>query len=96
MSFRIIKDNKNIHLEITNKNEIINLSLFDYDGKYELLAHRFSHSICNFVKAEANKEDEIEILKDWFKLIHEKLSLNENNKIDYIPILKDDTIEDKL
>lgn len=96
MNFKIIKENDNIHLEITNKNEIIKFSLFNHDGKYELLSHRTSHSIYNIVKIEAGKEDEIEILKDWFRLIHESLNINKNNKVDYIPILRDDTIEDKL
>lgn len=90
---KIIKENGNIHLEVTNKNETIKFSLFNHNGTYELLAHRTSHSIFNFVKIEVNKDDEIQILNDWFKLVSDTLIIN---KIDCIPFLVDDTIEDKL
>lgn len=93
MPSKIIIENDNIHLECKNINETIKFSLFYKDGNYELLAHRSSHSIYNFVKLEANKENEIEILKDFIKLISDKLNIN---KFDYIPKLIDDTIEDKL
>lgn len=90
---KIIKENGNTHLEINNGNEIIKFSLFYKNGNYELLAHRTSHSIYNFVRIEATKENEIDILKDWFKIINDTFSIN---KVDYIPVLVDDTIEEIL
>lgn len=86
---KIIKENGNVHLEVQNKTEVTKFSLFNNKGTYELLARRSSHSIYNFVRFETSDVKEIEVLKEFFTSLSECLN---TDKVDYIPILKDNTI----
>lgn len=93
MSLEIIKENENISLELNNGKEIIKFSLLKYKEEYELFACKSSYTVYNFVRLGLSNPDDKEILKEFFEIISNSLNIN---KVDYIPVLKDDTIENKL
>ena len=90
MSLKITKDDEDISLELNDGKKIIRFSLLKYKGEYELFACKNSHNVYNFVRLALSNNNDMETLKEFFELITNTLNIN---KVDYIPVLKDDTIE---